>query len=131
MYTDVRLLTMYLRRLFAKGIFRTVQSIVAQCSMSRTVCAIRHGCRWFQTETSFLLCKKLAVKNVQECIVLTNALRRGMSITIKHFTDSRHLLRQARGSGCRYRIDLQSGGWRRFCLNAHPCGLLRESRFLR
>ena len=28
------------------------QSVGAQCSMFRTVYAIRHGCRWFQTETS-------------------------------------------------------------------------------
>ena len=45
------------------------------CSMSRTECAIRHGCRWFQTETSFLLCKKLAVKNVQGRIFLTRWLQ--------------------------------------------------------
>ena len=28
------------------------QSAGVQCLMFRTVCAIRHGCRWFQTETS-------------------------------------------------------------------------------
>ena len=50
-------------------------SVEAQCSMFRTVCTIRHGCRWFQTETSFLLCKKLAVKNVQGCIFLTRWLQ--------------------------------------------------------
>ena len=47
------------------------QSVGVQCLRFRTECAIRHGCRWFQTETSFLLCKKLAVKNVQGCIFLT------------------------------------------------------------
>ena len=31
-----------------------MQCIGVQCSMFRTVCVIRHGCRWFQTETRCL-----------------------------------------------------------------------------
>ena len=32
----------------------------------------RHGCRWFQTETTFLFHKKVAVKNVHGCTFLTS-----------------------------------------------------------
>ena len=55
------------------------QSIGVQCSTFRTVWDIRHGCRLFQTGTSFLLCKKLAVKNVQGCRFLTRWLQSGFN----------------------------------------------------
>ena len=48
-----------------------------QCSMFRTVWDIRHVCRLFKTETSFLLCKKLAVNDVQGCTSLTRRLQPG------------------------------------------------------
>ena len=70
-------------------------SVGAQCSTFRTVCTIRHGCRWFQTETSFLLCKKLAVKNVQGCIFLTRWLQSGFN-TLYHDAERRGIKPSAR-----------------------------------
>ena len=34
-------------------------SVGAQCSTFRTECAIRHGCRWFQTETRWYVFKAI------------------------------------------------------------------------
>ena len=64
MYTDVRLLTMYLRRLFAKAL----EGYTSELSLLLT------GCQWFHTVSSFSFMKNSKFKNVHGRTFLNNGI---------------------------------------------------------
>ena len=64
MYTDVRLLTMYLRRLFAKAL----EGYTSELSLLLT------GCQWFHTVSSFSFMKNSKFRNVQGCSFLNDGI---------------------------------------------------------